>query len=144
MSGDGAGELLDKSSKLFDLGRNGLDGGVRSVAREGHLGFARRDPSANFGDLASKIGGTAGEIRDLIAQIGVIRVRVVTALTSINPVSAATAITAASSRANPKVRYRMRPSEPAMSTMQSAMKTPLRRTVVPPLGRSLIATPPDA
>ena len=72
MGGDRIRQLLDQGSEQRDLAGERFGGRPRLVGMARHVAFDRRKPPADFRDLAGKIGGAAGKIGDLVADIGAI------------------------------------------------------------------------
>ncbi len=72
MAGDGDRELLDQHAEFVDLADHGLDAVAAGGIRRHHAALDGREPAAEFGDLAGEVGGAAGQVRDLAADVGAV------------------------------------------------------------------------
>ena len=72
MSGNRYGQLPDQRTQLADFGGDSLHAVVAGAVDGGEAGLDGAHAAAELGDLPREIGGAAGQIRDLAADIGAV------------------------------------------------------------------------
>ena len=72
MAGDGHCELLDQHAEFVDLADHGLDTVAAGGIRRHHPALDGGEAPAELGNLAGEVGGAAGQIRDLAADVGAV------------------------------------------------------------------------
>ena len=72
VGGDRFGKLLDQGGDLAELGGDRRGGGPRGLGRAAALALDSGKAAADLGDLTGQVAGAAGQVGDLVADVGAV------------------------------------------------------------------------